>query len=204
MCPASSSTTALAVGIKWAASLASAAGNVMSWRARRWRTRGRRRRRHPWRPRARPGRRRRRPVTVCEAPGRTSAAAQVGKQDPVPAGQLVERFAQVGVVPVGAAVDDQQRAFPRPVCLSYEQLDVGLRGHAYQALGEHHASLPDRTRWSYLMSGLMSGLTSGRLRAVSSPRSRATSTSAAARISRSAATSASAASRRPDTSSNRD
>ena len=58
------------------------------------------------------------------------------------AGELRERFAQVGVVPVGTPVDHQQGAIGGTRCLRDEQLHDGFGGHGHNALGEHPASVP--------------------------------------------------------------
>ena len=83
-------------------------------------------------------------LPVGQAEGGTAAAAQVGQDHPAAPGQLTERLPQVGVVPVGTAVDHQQRDPGRTRGLRDEQFHGGLGGHGHGAFAEHQPSLrPD-------------------------------------------------------------
>jgi hypothetical protein len=72
------------------------------------------------------------------------------------AGQSAERFPQVGVVPVGTAVDHQQRVPGSARGLRDEQFHGWVGRHGHGAFAEHWPSLP--VRW---MPGGMRGVRGG-------------------------------------------
>jgi hypothetical protein len=83
-------------------------------------------------------------VTIVEALGGTAAAAQVGQQQAAPVGQFRQRLAQIGVVPVGPAVDHQERPVRGAGRPRDEQAHGRIGRHHHGAFHQHTASLPHR------------------------------------------------------------
>lgn len=76
-------------------------------------------------------------LAVGQAAGGTPAPAQVGQDQPVPACQAVQWLAQVAVISVRAAVDDEQSAICRALGLRHEQAYGRIRGHGDVAFRPH-------------------------------------------------------------------